>query len=260
MQTLLHFFVYSMLFGVLSDVISQVDTQIYRNMYGSYCIPLKMEERPAVALIKEGKVYERETLKYIEKIYKKGTSIVHAGAFFGDMLPFFSKLVESEKIWSFEPSRLNFFCAKNTLDLNNIQNVKIFNWALSNVSEVKTLRVLAEDGSLYGGKSFIIQDEGMKNELKKSFEKVKSVTLDEVLMDETDEIGIIHLDVERHELEALKGAKNTIEKFRPVIILETHSELKEKISDYMKSINYLEKRTLEKNGRNTVYFPLEYVE
>lgn len=106
-----------------SDIVSQIDDTIYMNKYGMYIMP-KYHSRPAMHVIKRGQVWEHTTLSFVKKIYQQGTDIVHAGAYFGDMLPFYSNLVgRSNRVWAFEPILLHFICAEKTMQLNGLQNV-----------------------------------------------------------------------------------------------------------------------------------------
>ena len=109
---------------------NEIDPVIYHNKYGNYFVP-KNHERPAVLAVKKGQVYEEETLSYIANIYQAGTDIVHAGTYFGDMLSFFSSLVGPNHVWGFEPVQLNFLCAQKNIQLNHLENVFLFHFALS---------------------------------------------------------------------------------------------------------------------------------
>lgn len=58
-----------------------------------------------------------------------------------------------------------------------------------------------------------------------------------------DSIGLvrcdaIYLDVEKHELDALAGAAQTIEKFHPAIMLETHPDMMLEQNNYMRKLGY----------------------
>jgi FkbM family methyltransferase len=223
-----------------------IDPVVYKNKYGSYYLPLNHDHRPAIKKIKMGEVYERETLEFIEVIYKPHTHIVHAGAYFGDMLPFFSKLVgEQNKVWAFEPIKLNYECAKATLSLNGINNVILMNNALSSEARRLPMRVIDSEGKPCGGSCSIIPSHSPS----KNVETVQTILLDE-LLPEDEPISLIHLDVEGHEIEALTGALKIIEKNHPVVILEVWDHKKKEINHFMKTLHYKAVKIV--NG-NTVY-------
>lgn len=59
--------------------------------------------------------------------------------------------------------------------------------------------------------------------------KAKAVTIDSLNLDSCD---VIHLDIEGYETNALRGAMKTIQKYKPLIVLETWD------NDLMASIGY----------------------
>lgn len=64
---------------------------------------------------------------------------------------------------------------------------------------------------------------------------VKTIAWDEMDVD----VNFIHLDVEGHEVEALKGAAQMIEAVSPVLQLEILPRFKDEIYDYVQSIGYV---------------------
>ena len=62
---------------------------------------------------------------------------------------------------------------------------------------------------------------------------------------------MIKIDVEGHELEVLTGAKNLINTFKPVIILEASTNETE-IHNFLTNQGYL-KNIISENSRNVVY-------
>ena len=62
-----------------------------------------------------------------------------------------------------------------------------------------------------------------KSKSKRPVISIKVDKLDNVFTD-IDKVAVIKIDVEGHELEALKGAEKIIKKNKPYIIFEQHSE------------------------------------
>jgi len=61
-----------------------------------------------------------------------------------------------------------------------------------------------------------------------------------VALDYSDlRVNYIHLDIERHEIEALRGAQQTIARDAPVIQLEILPDMKDAIYEFMASIGYV---------------------
>lgn len=175
-----------------------------------YFVPKYSMHRPAAQTILHGQLYEARTHKIVEYILgETKKSIIHAGAFFGDMLPKFSKYC-NQKVYVFEPVLNNYVMAKKCQEANNLTNVILFNAAMSNETGHAHIKTKAEDGSHLGGMSHI-SDQSDKTEL------INTIKVDDLKL---EELAIIHLDVEGHEIAVIEGALEKIKKEEPVILLE----------------------------------------
>jgi FkbM family methyltransferase len=82
---------------------------------------------------------------FVEFIFSKYYgSMVHAGTFYGDMLPTFSSYVSSN-VYAFEPVLENYVLAKICAAKNNLENVLLFNCGLG--SSVENLRINTTEGN-----------------------------------------------------------------------------------------------------------------
>ena len=68
----------------------------------------------------------------------------------------------------------------------------------------------------------------------------------------TQEISLIQLDVEGHEIIALKGAMQTIKRYHPTLIVEGWPEKMGEIDSFMMSIGY---EKIRRVNSNYVYRP-----
>jgi len=196
---------------------SVLNCKIAYNQDGGFCLPLASLHRPAVQLILKGKQHEPDTIKFINANCKDG-SVVHAGAYFGDLIPAISKgLSKHANLYSFEPSFENYRCAQLTCSINNLQNVELYHAALGETSGQINFQVEDESGKNLGGLSKVQIHK--KNAAVKT-EQVKVLTIDEVIPNDVN-ISIIHLDVEGYEQFSLAGAMETINRCLPIIIVET---------------------------------------
>jgi FkbM family methyltransferase len=189
------------------------------NKYGGYFTPLSSQRNPAVQKIFSAKVFEPETVKFMIKNCGTG-DIIHAGTFFGDFLPGISNALSKEsKVWAFEPNIENFRCAQITCLINNLKNVNLHNVGLGAHKSTVKMLVETESGIGLGGMSKII------NETKKG----RTIDVEINLIDETvpkdRQVSIIQLDVEGYEKEALSGALETINRCKPIIILEDNNKV-----------------------------------
>ncbi|MDB4106556.1 FkbM family methyltransferase [Alphaproteobacteria bacterium] len=173
----------------------------------TYFLPNYAIQRPAVRRFLNGRYHEPEMHRLVEKFFQKVSgSMIHAGTFFGDMLPSFSQNV-SGTVYAFEPVLENFVLAKLTVEKNNLSNVILNNCALSD--KFTNLKInTTEVGHKHAGGSSKIADSG----------SICAAVPIDILKDE--EIVLLHLDIEGHELAALKGAIRTLKKCRPVVVIE----------------------------------------
>ena len=178
-----------------------------------YCVPRYAETRPAAQHVLHKKTYEENThrlMKYVLEYTQK--SAVHAGTFFGDMIPNFSEFCGGT-LYAFEPVLENYVMAKQCIDKNDISNVVIFNSALSDRQGSARFKTISEEGYHMGGWSHITNAETDPNRSQ----VVTTLRIDDIYM---NDLAVIHLDLEGHEKEALYGAVNTIRKDEPILILE----------------------------------------
>lgn len=173
----------------------------------SYFVPAYAEHRPAAKRLLQGKLYEPQTHRLIRSIFKAVEgSMVHAGTFFGDMIPSFSRAV-SGTLWCFEPVIENYILANLSVSKNRLKNVFLMNAALSEKVGMVRINSGAAGTQHRGGGSFV----------DKQGTPVPSVPIDHFTY---DRLIVIQLDVEGHELPVLKGAVQTIRQFKPLIMIE----------------------------------------
>ncbi len=200
----------------------QIEYENIKYDNNTYFIPKYASHRPAVINFLQGKLYEPITHQFVKYFCSKfNGSIIHAGTFFGDMLPSFSKYV-SNTIYAFEPVLENFVLSKLTVEKNNLSNVIIYNSALS--EKIENLRINTMDiGGVHRGGSSNIDTKGVICGTM----KIDSLKAQDIIL--------IHLDIEGHELFALKGALETIKLCKPVIAIEDNTR---NCSNYLIEMKY----------------------
>jgi len=190
----------------------------------TYFIPQYALHRPAVKDFLKGQLYEPLTHKFVNEYCSQfAGSIVHAGTFFGDMIPSFSLSVNG-KVFAFEPVLENFILAKLCIEENNLTNVLIQNSALSDNIDNLKINTVDKRGNHSGGGS-AIDNTGLI---------CPTMTIDSLNLNDT---VLIQLDVEGHEMSALKGALDTISRCRPAVAIEDNEE---KCSKFLRGNQYSE--------------------
>jgi FkbM family methyltransferase len=157
------------------------------------------------------------------------------GANIGNHSLFLSELFE--KIYSFEPNPYAFRLLEINADYQaRKKNIITCNFGLSDCD--KTLHFLA--ASLNIGGSHIIDAKENTGEHKKIEISVKQG--DKLSLLDNQSIALIKIDVEGHELPALKGCRGLIEKNKPIILFEQSMlEINDGTSpviEYLKELNY----------------------
>jgi FkbM family methyltransferase len=218
-----------------------------RNKYGVYCIPAAAAHRPAARFVLAGRIWEEDTVQFLVERCKTG-GIVTAGAFFGDFLPALSAAVSADsQIWAFEPNPESFHCCATTIQLNRLSNVLLTNSALGERPETANLVVTDPSGSALGGASYLELPGGSERESGVVAVPVSVVAIDD-LVPGAAEISILQLDVEGSEESALAGAANTIERCRPLLVLETLPPPDSRVGRFLKSLNYRFTRRVSSNA------------
>jgi len=192
-------------------------------------LPARAAHRVAVREFAEGRYYEPFTHLAFKMILEaKGRrNVVHAGAFFGDMLHTLSK--SAATVYAFEPVLENFVFAKKNAERLGLANVVLVNAGLGEENGLLPIRTTDKQGRFIGGGSTF--NTGALNE-QHVYETVPVFRIDSLPV---QDIALIELDVEGFELPALKGARATIERDRPVILIEDN---KDNCADYLGSLGY----------------------
>jgi FkbM family methyltransferase len=166
-------------------------------------------------------------------ISSNNKDFLDCGAYVGDSALMFTKDYNPRKVYSFEPLIGNFNNLLKNKELNNLEKVIPINKGLG--KETGLLNIYSLDVSSY------ISEDGDT--------KIEVISIDEFVQENNLSVGLIKIDVEGHELEVLKGAKNTIKKFKPILLIgvyhnpeeffETHKYLQSLIPDYKFKIKFL---------------------
>lgn len=140
--------------------------------------------------------------RYI-KYFKEGDVLVNVGANIGCYAKAF--VDKASKIICFEPHEEAFMCLKYNLE--KYSNVELYNAALSHDSHMYNVL----DGYANNIGASVIES---------SVDSQKyTMTLDEL---DFDKLNFILMDCEGSEYNVLLGARNTIDKFKPIIVTEVN--------------------------------------
>ena len=175
--------------------------------------------------------FEPITNGFLKKNIASGMTCIDVGANIGAFTLIMAELVtELGTVISFEPQSAMYEMLLFNVDLNNLKNVECMNMALSDKEGQQTLYIPAlkkNQGLInYGGATLDVNsspygvDQGNREELFQK-EIIIAQKLDEVLTSKDIlRVDFLKVDVEGHEYEVLRGATKTIEKWKPLLLLE----------------------------------------
>lgn len=145
-------------------------------------------------------VVEKESanIETIMQYVNDSTFVIQAGGHMGIWPLRYSKIFKN--VFTFESDTLNYYCLKKNIDS---ENVKVYPYAVGDINRFITMEVLMEHNR--GANRVVIDG------------KIPMVTIDEMRF---EGCNLLQLDIEGFEHQAINGAIHTINKFKPVIVLE----------------------------------------
>lgn len=181
---------------------------------------------------------DEQEINLVKKFIKSGTDSIDVGVYRGVYSYEMSKY--SEKVHSFEPNPIIFkYINKNLKKF--IKNIHLYNFALSNQNKTINLKIPIRNSNSNKeifeeyyemGKATIHNENNFEN--YENFE-IQTKKIDELSFD--NKISFIKIDVEGHELEVIEGAKNTIKRDKPVLLVEIEKQYTKK--EVAESINFI---------------------
>ncbi|MNK30383.1 hypothetical protein D3C87_488000 [compost metagenome] len=192
---------------------------------------------------------------WIKNILAKDAVFMDVGANVGAYLFTLENHLKPENIYAFEPNLQLFKRLGRLFPKVNLSSV-----ALSDISTIAEFKIPVINGEKIHTRGTLQTSIKEKNEEKTILQKVEVKPLDDLVFDsaQTDnlkfqKLDFIKIDVEGNEMQTLRGAKKTIEKFKPILMVEMeqrhHKEnlwtLISEIADWGFSVNYLDRESLK---------------
>jgi FkbM family methyltransferase len=181
---------------------------------------------------------EKSRFDLLTRMVAPGGTFIDIGANVGLYTCIMARHLGSQGLTlAFEPMTECVEQLRRNVALNQIQNVQIAEMALSNREGAVDLFVPAVHP---GGPSAATQVWNPGD--WKKVGGAPSTTLDSFF--EGNRLDLIKIDVQGHEWEVLEGAREVIERFRPIILCETERNNLRKVTELAGALNY-EVRTEE---------------
>jgi FkbM family methyltransferase len=219
-----------------------IDTTVVRYFGAEYYVPDYAAHRPVAKNVLRKRRVSPSLHRFVGRVLKRRPgSIVHAGTFFGDMLPSFSRKTPGV-VYAFEPVVENYLLARAVVETNKLENVLLMHSGLGATMGVATLGVArGEQKRHLGGASRILTPESTAHSLT---QLTSMLTVDQLGI---EDLVLIQLDTEGYELPVLQGAAETIHAQSPVIVVEDN---KANCGDFLAGLGYVQAGRL---SGDTVY-------
>jgi FkbM family methyltransferase len=173
----------------------------------------------------------------IKNFLKEDSVVLDVGANIGVFSVYCANVCKNGRVYSFEPVSFVFgILSKNT---KNYKNCFCFKLGVGSENEEKIIKIRSWNP---GYSTIDIENIERKAESFDVEEKIKIVKLDDWIKEsDISKIDFIKIDVEGYELEVLKGAIETIKKFKPVLGISIHHpKLKDEVFNFFdkNNLNY----------------------
>jgi FkbM family methyltransferase len=176
------------------------------------------EDETFLAIFATGE-FEPSELHFLDQFLKPGMTVIDVGANLGLYSLFASRRVEAAgTVLAIEASAREFAKLRTNVELNKARNVRLLQVAASNRRAQAPLRLAVEYRAGYNtlGTGFTYDAIEADRTVV-----VQTDTLDEIVRRQgLTRVDLIKLDIEGAEYFALQGARETIARFHPVLLLE----------------------------------------
>lgn len=144
----------------------------------------------------------------MSQFISEGNTVIDIGANIGTTVLALSKAVsDTGKVLAFEPQNIISQCLQATLTLNDITNVSVNNFAVSNES----------DWAYINDKEFAELGRYGEAGISETGTRIKTIKLDEI---ETERCDLIKIDVEGYEYQIIQGGIEFLKKHKPILYME----------------------------------------
>ncbi|HJH26260.1 MAG TPA: hypothetical protein C5S37_12370, partial [Methanophagales archaeon] len=204
----------------LCDIAFRYYLWIYSRYNAKFCSPGRVYKIPlgfkmwlpswgswTVAARRYG-LWEPWTTKTLDSIVKPGMSVIELGACYGYFTLLLSKLTGPKgKVYSFEPCPKYFQILKRNVELNGVENVILYNKAVSDtVSKVsfdaEATHPYASLGQISG-----LDYSGYGNAYIQKKVEIECVSLSKFLKEKNIQMDILFMDIEGCEIKVIRDIK-----------------------------------------------------
>ncbi len=198
-------------------------------------------------LVETGKFFEQDDILALaesDKYLNKDSIVLDIGANIGNHTLYWNKISKVKKVYAFEPVDDTYKILQKNIELNEVipNSISINHVGLGDqIGKASVYGVY--DLQNIGGTLIKMDDSGDFN----------VTTLDTFIEENFTEnkIDLIKIDVEGFEYQVLVGAKDTLTKYNPIIIIESFNDKFKKVNSLLNKYGYEKVKDLP--GSNYIY-------
>jgi FkbM family methyltransferase len=199
--------------------------------------------------------YEEEQIATLVELSKKNKQdfFLDIGSNCGYYALFIAKTFPSTHVIAFEPIKKTYDKLIKNIHLNDLNNqIQTFNFGLSDTNDEVQMRTLIKKGFAQSG-GFTVNDKN--RELKKNETLLKAnLKIGDEIIKFINKKLLIKIDVEGHEINALKGLKHLIKNNKIYMQIEIFHENKENIFNFLDKNNFKFVKNIKGNRKSDYFF------
>jgi len=223
---------------IITKLVLISNKDIFRFKKFAFYLPMYPIDLIQKTIVATKDFWEKSSLLQIDEYIKPNFVIADIGANIGNHSIYWGSKKEVKHIYSFEPVISTFEILNKNIELNNMQEkITAYNLGISNE---KT------SGEICG---YISENIGGINIMKSESGDFELDTIDNIF--NNIKLDFIKIDVEGHEIFALKGAEKIIKRDKPIIWIESFPNHFNQVDNILKSYGY--KMDKDLSGYNYVY-------
>jgi FkbM family methyltransferase len=164
------------------------------------------------------KQHHRALVPLLRQVIPRDGVVFDVGAHAGQFTKLFARLAPAGRIYALEPGSYARMILRAALRARRLGNVTILPLALGATSGVAVLTVPVKASGSYG---FGLAHLGDGEETAAEQEIVGLATLDDLAAAlQLDRLDFIKADIEGYELRLIRGARATLQRFKPALLIE----------------------------------------
>ena len=216
---------------------------LQHNKVGKWIISSIIGDEYIGPWLSRGVEWENWMRQDVQFAYKPGTDILDIGGNIGCNALMFS---DYGHVHTFEP--LFHSIIQKNINQNKIENsITVYTFGLSSVESTQNIFMPKMRNGMHNYGCCSLHPDAV-NHSHTNF-AIQLKRLDDVYMGTP---SVMKIDVEGHEMDVLRGAENTIRKYKPALIVEIHDLDTSPIPDHLKNLGYT--KMIQRPHANYIFF------